>query len=668
MTVIAGTMEEVQQTSKAAEGANPGPSAADGEGLPTLLAVDAADVSPKMRLGEATPLPGKELSDELDDRKSRIEKEKSVHIEDFKARTGMSPKMCYRLVLASLSLRLLGGGWIAMVAMEYARYYVINDLSLLNVLQTCTNSPQMAIQAFLFPLWGVVADRLSRKKVLVAATLAQCTSACLMTFIPSVEVYIFTRVLNLVSDIGGPIRDAMLRDLFCDVEWESEGGGVTGIKSRMALIGGIASAASMMVGMALLAGGRFEGSGFLPNEYQLHKDECKGHVHCVKAGQYSWGGKWHVDGCLRQMMLMGSIVLILDALLVIFFLPETIRPEHKRKGSLRSLIRSSWEQVKYPWNNLRVIATPQLRTLLGIREIGYIVVAGGSSAFISFYGRYDFDTLTMYCFSASAMIAGWFTLMAVPHLVSRYGDLKGIWIPGTLGALLFAISSAFLIGDVGFALTFAIFPLFAGPSFALQGLAPELIAKQIPSDLQATFQTGKSFLFRLTQAVFLWPWMGLQVASAKYPYPWDALPLLGTTALGLVALFLTVRQHLRHDPKDAIENGDALADFWKSDYARSGWYRLHAAAASAEGPEEAAGGDEAAPPAHVTTNSTFLPSAGASNMSLPTFAGLEDGLGMARTRKRAGSSLSQSSTGREAAHPGEEGARQRAAEVREVSV
>jgi len=221
-------------------------------------------------------------SEASDLKKGRVAREASSaqkvrHQEQFKQRTGMSPKRCYRLVILSLSLRLLGGGWIAMVSMEYARYYVINDISMLNVLQTVTNSPQMALQAFLFPLWGVVADRCSRKIVLVAATLAQCLSACLLTFIPCVEVYIFTRMLNLVSDIGGPIRDAMLRDLFSDVEWESEGGGATGIKSRMALVGGVSSAASMAVGTALLAAGKMDW-GLLPNEYQVRKEELAGLV------------------------------------------------------------------------------------------------------------------------------------------------------------------------------------------------------------------------------------------------------------------------------------------------------------------------------------------------------------------------------------------------------
>ena len=44
----------------------------------------------------------------------------------------------------------------------------------------------------------------------------------------------------------------MLRDLFCDADWEAVDGGVTGIKSRMAIVAGVASGVMDVVGMAVL--------------------------------------------------------------------------------------------------------------------------------------------------------------------------------------------------------------------------------------------------------------------------------------------------------------------------------------------------------------------------------------------------------------------------------
>ena len=101
----------------------------------------------------------------------------------------MTPKWCYRLVLISLVLRVMGGCWVAFVALEYTRYYVwpsalvlvcarteparlqdsdpavllavvasipevLNDLAELDLLRVLTGSPQFAIQAFLFPFLG----------------------------------------------------------------------------------------------------------------------------------------------------------------------------------------------------------------------------------------------------------------------------------------------------------------------------------------------------------------------------------------------------------------------------------------------------------------------------------------------------------------------------------
>ena len=49
--------------------------------------------------------------------------EAEAHAARFVEYTGMSPRWCLRLVLISLVLRVMGGCWVAFVALEYTRYY-----------------------------------------------------------------------------------------------------------------------------------------------------------------------------------------------------------------------------------------------------------------------------------------------------------------------------------------------------------------------------------------------------------------------------------------------------------------------------------------------------------------------------------------------------------------
>uniref|UniRef100_A0A7S1SF84 Major facilitator superfamily (MFS) profile domain-containing protein n=1 Tax=Alexandrium catenella TaxID=2925 RepID=A0A7S1SF84_ALECA len=500
-----------------------------------------------------------------------------THAEDFKRRTGMTPKHCYRLVLLSLCLRLMGGCWIGMVGIEYARYYVINDLALFDTVRTATGSPQYAIQAFLFPFWGVVSDRVSRKKIVALASLATCMSAWSFTIAPCVGTFILTKVLALVADVGGPIRDAMLRDILTTDEWEKSSGGVTGVKARLFLIGQIAFGVGTGVGMGLLKLGEY---GYaLPNEYTVHKDEC-GKMYCLPDGHQSWDGPWKVDGCLRLLMIMGSVVMTIDACVVCFLFPETLPPEFRRETTLWAFLKVSWREAGKPWNNLRILATHQLRSLMAIRFLGYIVAAGGGSIFMSFYNRFQFDTFTMTLHSVIAGAATWFTTAAVSRLVDRYGDLKGIWLPGKVLCLCYGISCAFLPAGYGY-MVFAIWPTFAGTSFALEGIAPELLAKLIPGEFQGTYQTAKSFIFRLTMAVFAWPWNQVFVHTSKLSYPFDGICIFISIAIGFVALYLTLRK-LRNDPRDAISAGRALEAFWDSPYGKKLQGDRDAAAAAAQ--------------------------------------------------------------------------------------
>lgn len=503
------------------------------------------------------------------------------HSEDFKRRTGMTPKHCYRVVLLSLCLRLMGGCWLGMVSLEYSRYYVINDLGLFDTIRTATGSPQYAIQAFLFPFWGVVSDRVSRKKVVAAASLATCISAWSLTLVPSVGVYVLTKVLALIADVGWPIRDAMLRDILTTDEWENSRGGVTGVKARLFLIGQVALGVGTGVGMGLLKLGEY-GYG-LPNEYTVHKHEC-GETYCLPEGHWSWDGPWKIDGCLRLLMIMGSVIMTVDAFVVCLLFPETLPPEFRRETSLWNFLKSSWHEAGKPWNNLRVLATHQLRSLMTIRFLGYICAAGGGSIFMSFYNRFQFDTFTMTLHSVIAGTSTWFTTAAVSRIVDRYGDLKGVWVPGNVLLLLFGVSCAALPPGYGY-MVYAILPTFAGTSFAMAGVAPELLAKLIPGDLQGTYQTAKSFIFRLTMAVFAWPWNQLFVHTRQYAFPLDGIPIWVGIFIGMIPLWLTLRK-LRDDPRHAIREGKALEAFMESSYAKSQLRQRHAGVAS-EAPADA---------------------------------------------------------------------------------
>eukprot|EP00437_Effrenium_voratum_P007020 CAMPEP_0181426540 /NCGR_PEP_ID=MMETSP1110-20121109/15715_1 /TAXON_ID=174948 /ORGANISM="Symbiodinium sp., Strain CCMP421" /LENGTH=541 /DNA_ID=CAMNT_0023549737 /DNA_START=166 /DNA_END=1791 /DNA_ORIENTATION=+ len=496
----------------------------------------------------------------------------------------MTPKWCYRLVLISLVLRVMGGCWVAFVALEYTRYYVLNDLTELDLLRVLTGSPQFAVQAFLFPFLGVLSDRVSRKKLILASSVAISASAWLMTVVPSVEVYIFTKVLALVSDVGGPIRDAMLRDIFSADEWELKHGGVTGLKARLAIVGQMGFALAMAVGMAIIKLGEV-GIG-LPNEYTVHKEHCGAH-HCIQPGHFSWDGPWAIDGSLRLMMLMGSVALSLETVLVAVAFPETIKPE--LRTSTRKLVVENWRVIQ-PWNNLRVFATHELRLLMSIRTLGYVIAAGGGSVYMSFYQRFEFDTFTMMTHTVLAGAATWLTTLAVPKLVDRLGDMRGVWIPSIVLSMLYGVACGFIPAGHGY-LVYVVWPLLGGPSFALTGFAPDLLAKLVPADVQGTFTTAKSFLFRLSQAIFMWPWNQLFMHTAHFAYPLDATALWVSLALGVFMLMLTCYA-CQHDPREAIKSGRALDAFMASDYAKSSWYKKNAAEEVFEQQASAAGGQQ----------------------------------------------------------------------------
>lgn len=464
--------------------------------------------------------------------------------------------------------------WMAMAFFEYIRYYVINDKNMITFIEAATGSPQSLVKAFLFPFWGVAADRVSRRKVIVAASIADCASVWLLCLMPSVEILVFNRCLSLVGDVGWSVRDAMLRDMFSDSEWERQGGGITGIKARMAVFGTVMAAISVGIGMGLLWLGDAGILG-LANEYTKHKEECFGRTYCVPRGQYSWNGAWEVDGSLRVLMLMGAVTLTAEAILILCLLPETLKPESRAEASLWVYFKRHWRSLGTPWNNLRVFATTQLQALTFIRVLFYIIGVGGTAQAMTWYRRHErnLDTFTMYSMGIAAGAVGFITLLLIGRIVKRYGDLRGIWVSSNIFSLLFATSVA-LIPAAQWQLSFVAMPIFMGPAGGLGGFCPELLSKLVPPDIQGTFQTGKSFLYDVSKATFVWPWMGLFVVSEKLAYPFDALAILVAIIIGIIALWITLGE-LPNDPKKALEEGRIFDEYWETPYIRSKWYRRH---------------------------------------------------------------------------------------------
>jgi MFS family permease len=434
------------------------------------------------------------------------------------------------------------------------------------------------LKAFFYPFWGVAADRVSRKRILVLASTSGVISAWLICFAPSVGVFVATRFLYLIHDLGGSIQNALLRDLFSSSEWERKDGGATGIKSRIAIFTAIFIGFSAGIGMAILKLGEM-GVG-LPNEYSEKKNqECAGQTYCVPPGKYSWeSDHWHVDGSLRLLFLMGTAAVTLELVVVVLFLPETLRPEYQTADSLWTFSLKHWRDFATPWNNLRVFATKDLRALASVRCVHYCIGSGGAALFMTWYRRHEPDTLTMYTVGAAMGATTFLTLFAVGCIVDRFGDLRGLWAPSNAISIVFGLGVALIPASL-FHLCFPIFAVcgFAG---ALTTFTPELLAKLIPADIQGTFQTSKAFLYDIQKAVLMWPWLGLLVCSQSYPYPLDALAIWVALVLGVLALVLTIRQ-FPHDPKDAIQQGKALDAFWKTPYVLGGkdgdssWYERH---------------------------------------------------------------------------------------------
>jgi len=501
-----------------------------------------------------------------------FELEKAEHVKAFTQRTGMSPERCWHLVLLLLALRVIGDTCRYAVMLEYTRYYVVNDVGMITLLETATSSPQSLFTALTFPMWGLVADRTSRKKVLVLASVVNVAAAWLFVLFPSIWIMVVMRMMSLIGNLTWTIREAMLRDLFSRSEWERKDGGITGIKSKMAVFSTICMGVGGALSMGLLWLGDHGYTGF-PNEFSRRRDDCSDE-YCLGPGQQSWDNQgWKVDGSLRLLMVIGTVLLSLETVLLFLIFPETLPPEYVTEVSVCRFIWRRRGDFLTPWNNLRVFATVQLRDLLDVRVVQFIIFSGSNALFMSWYRRHELDSNTMLTMGACTMLAGFFITVLVGPIVQIYGDLRGIWMPACVLGLAYAVCAALVPKHLWY-LSYGYMFLFMGPGVAFGGFQPDLISKLMPPDVQGTFQTAKVFVCDIQKMIFVWPWMGVMLWSKDMPYPFDCLSIWIALALGVVVLYMTVRQ-LKHDPKDALMEGTALEPYYNTNYVKGRWYRRH---------------------------------------------------------------------------------------------
>eukprot|EP00443_Scrippsiella_acuminata_P053437 CAMPEP_0115528198 /NCGR_PEP_ID=MMETSP0271-20121206/83265_1 /TAXON_ID=71861 /ORGANISM="Scrippsiella trochoidea, Strain CCMP3099" /LENGTH=304 /DNA_ID=CAMNT_0002960107 /DNA_START=171 /DNA_END=1083 /DNA_ORIENTATION=- len=222
---------------------------------------------------------------------------------------------------------------------------------------------------------------------------------------------------------------------------------------------------------------------------------------------------------------------------------------------------------------------------------------------MSWYRRNQPATFEMVGMGVCGGTTGFLVTCLVVKIVDRFGDLRGVWVPGNVLVLFYGLSTALTPSSLPH-LAFLFFPMFGGPSTALAGFMPDLLAKLMPPDVQGTFQTSKDFVYHLQKAVLVWPWLGLYVKSESLPEPFDALAIW--VAMAIFTLWLTLRQ-LPKDPRTGIEQGMALEPFWSTEYARGRWYEKHSGRKSSQAEQEKAaaaidavmvdlGGDQPAAP------------------------------------------------------------------------
>jgi len=153
--------------------------------------------------------------------------------------------------------------------------------------------------------------------------------------------------------------------------------------------------------------------------------------------------------------------------------------------------------------------------------------------------------------------------------------MKGVWLASTGALLIYGLSVILITEEFWFAqLPFLLF--FSGPGSALHGTMDGLMGKLMPPELQATWRTGKNFLFDFQNAFLpLVLWQGLFDVSQDLAYPFDALPVMVAVGIGAVALALTSYIILYMDPQADITEGRVLEAFYASPYAQGPWYQFH---------------------------------------------------------------------------------------------
>lgn len=480
---------------------------------------------------------------------------------DYVRRCHQTPQTTFRIVLASSVVISFAGSVIVLSSMEYLLYYVSHDVSFLSSMEAAVRVPQALIKGFFFPFLGRAVDSLARKKLLCFALWAGALQVALMAFIPSLVTIMIAEALTVIRDASSSfVLPSLTRDLFPKELWEVTGGGYTNIMAKVLLW----NTSSAVLGV-FFAGGVFTFSLLVfghVSEYSLRKDQCS-ETRCVPAGQYSWSSPWGIDGSLRVLMIFSATLFIGVAAVITFALPETLPKEQRKKGF--SDLQKRWPELLQPWSNIRCFATLRLRLLLVAQQLQLMQKIGMVSMVFALQRRFEFNSLEMAGIAVVSILGALPPLLMAKRIVERYGDLRGIWIP----AFLFIIGACVILPFIPFQgkwLVYIVTAVTVAPGSMLATMMDALLAKLFPSNVQATWRTGKGFVYQVLNASLVFPFNFVLNVSKDWPFPFDLCVLwlngiIVTVAL-LVALYVTVHA----DPHEEIKSGHALDDFLNSSY------------------------------------------------------------------------------------------------------
>lgn len=482
--------------------------------------------------------------------------------QEYLERCGQMPQTTFRTLVVCIAMASCGAGMMSVSFLDYLKYYVSNDINFISRTESALRVPKAVVAAFVFPTLGCAVDTVSRRLFLCIASWIAAAQGMLLSVIPSGPVLIVFVALNVVGDaVATFLVPAILRDLFPKAIWESRGGGFTAVAARIQLAGGLGLVAGV-IGAAIVFTASSAVTGHA-SEFDEHSADCS-ESHCELQGRFSLHGAWGVDGSLRFNMLLASALLVAVAGILSCRIPETLRRE--RCQSPMGCAKSGLPPFMRPWSNLAVFATMRLRLLLLVMTLQRVQNICRVTVLLSLQRRLHIDAPQSTKIAVVATFGSLPPMLFARHATEKFGDLRGIWIPGLALSLVGSIALP-LIPEGHMNVFYLVLFLAVAPGSMLLSLADALPAKLFPHNLQATWRTGRDFIFHGLTAALALPCSYILEKSEEWPYPFDLAICWIVTAFLLAALLAAAYVAVALDPRRQIEEGRALADFSSSCYA-----------------------------------------------------------------------------------------------------